>query len=194
MANFFGCGFARVAVKLSILKANGKVEYDHEQRWEKYSEIFQGVHKSRFEVDKNLYSKRSKALEHHFKRWKTTTKKTYIEHFSQTNWEKLTEHEKKQHSLANCKACDVHHFSYQSLFPLWGNKTKTVTHEGMYKQINSGILKESSAGNVKVTKKALKSATKEVYDKTNTTFEKTFGVSFPIAQTSVPELNVQVKS
>ena len=39
MANFFGCGFAWVAVKLSILKANGKVEYDHEQRWEKYSEI-----------------------------------------------------------------------------------------------------------------------------------------------------------
>ena len=193
MANFFGCGFARVAVKLSILKANGKVEYDHEQRWKKYSEIFQGVHKSRFEVDKNLYTKRSKALEHHFKRWKTTTKKIYIEHFSQTNWEKLTEHEKKQHSLANCKACDVHHFSYQSLFPLWGNKIKTVTHEGIYKQINSRILKESSAGNVKVTKKALKSATKEVYDKINTTFEKTFGVSFAIAQTSVPELNVQVK-
>ena len=113
----------------------------------------------------NLYTKRSKALEHHFKRWKTTIKKTYIEHFSQTNWEKLTEHEKKQHSLANCKACDVHHFSYQSLFPLWGNKTKTVTREGIYKQINSRILKESSAGNVKVTKKALKSATKEVYDK-----------------------------
>ena len=52
MANFLGCGFARVAVKLSILKANGKVEYDHEQRWKKYSEIFQGVQKSRFEVDK----------------------------------------------------------------------------------------------------------------------------------------------
>ena len=46
---------------------------------------------------------------------------------------------------------------------------------------------------MKVTKKALKSATKEVYDKINTTFEKTFGVSFAIAQTSVPELNVQVK-
>ena len=96
MANFFGCGFARVAVKLSILKANGKVEYDHEQSWKKYSKTFQGVHKSGFEVDKNLYTKRSKALELHFKRWKTTPKKSYIEHFSQTNWEKLTEHEKKQ--------------------------------------------------------------------------------------------------
>ena len=193
MANFFGCGFARVAVKLSILKANGKVEYDHEQRWKKYSNTFQGVHKSRFEVDKNLYTKRSKALELHFKRWKTTPKKSYIEHFSQTNWEKLSEHEKKQHSRANCKACAVHHFSYQSLFPLWGNKTSTVTHEGTSKQINSRILKQSAAGNVKITKKALKSVTKEVYDKINVTFEKTFGVSFAMAQTSVPELNVQVK-
>ena len=54
MANFLGCGFARVAVKLSILKANGKVEYDHEQRWKKYLDIFQRVHKSHFKVDKNL--------------------------------------------------------------------------------------------------------------------------------------------
>ena len=30
-------------------------------------------------------------------------------------------------------------------------------------------------------------------DKINTTFEKTFGMSFAIAQTSVPELNIQVK-
>ena len=54
-------------------------------------------------------------------------------------------------------------------------------------------VKSLSAGNVKVTIKALKSATKEVYDKLNTTFDKIFGVSFAIAQTSVPELNAQVK-
>ena len=32
-----------------------------------------------------------------------------------------------------------------------------------------------------------------MYDTINTPFEKTFGVSFAIAQTSVPELNVKVK-
>ena len=192
MANFLGCGFARVAVKLSILKANGKVEYDHEQRWKKYSEIFQGVHKSRFEVDKNVYTKRSKALEHHFKRWKTTTKKTYIEHFSQTNWEKLTEHEKKQHSLANCKACDVHHFSYQSLLPLCDNKTNTITHEGIYKQINSRNLKQSSAGNAQVKKKLSQVPQKRCMTKLIQLLQRNLE-SFAIAQTSVPELNVQVK-
>ena len=62
-----------------------------------------------------------------------------------------------------------------------------------YKKINSRFLKLSSAGNVKVTKKALKAATKEVYDRINVPFEKTFGVTFAVAQTSVTELNVQVK-
>ena len=47
---------------------------------------------------------------------------------------------------------------------------------------------------MKVTRKALKSTTKEVYDKINITFENTFGVSFAMAQTSVPELNIQVKT
>ena len=46
---------------------------------------------------------------------------------------------------------------------------------------------------MKVTKKALKSATKEVYDKINITFENTFEESFAMAQTTVPELNVQEK-
>ena len=193
MAAFFGCGFARVAAKLSYLKANGKVEYNQEQRWKKYLAIFQGEHKTRYEVDKYVYTKRSKGLVDHFKRWKTAKREQYIEHFSPTNWEKLTEHEKRQHCRSNCKACDVHHFSHQSLFPLWGNKTKSVTDEGVYKKINSRVLKLSSAGNVKVTKKALKAATKEVYDRINVPFAKTFGVTFAVAQTSVTELNVQVK-
>ena len=49
-------------------------------------------------------------------------------------------------------------------FPYGVTKTSTVTHEGISKQINSRILKQSSAGNVKITRKALKSVTKEVYD------------------------------
>ena len=116
----------------------------------------------------------------------------YKEHFSQTNWEKLTEHEKKQHSLANCKACDVHHFSYQSLFPLWGNKTNTITHEGIYKQINSRNLKQSSAGNAQVKKKLSKVPQKRCMTKLIQLLQRNLE-SFAIAQTSVPELNVQVK-
>ena len=155
MAVYFGCGFARVAAKLSYLKANGKVEYDQEQRWKRYSEIFQGEHTKRFEVDKHSFNKRSKSIVLHFKKWKTVERAKYTEHFSPNNWEKLTEHEKRQHSRAQCRACDVHHLSFQSLFPLWGNKSSSVTNQSIYKKVNSRILKESSAGNVKVTKKNL---------------------------------------
>ena len=193
MALTFGCGFARVAVKSSYLKPNGKVEYDQEQRWKRYSDIFQGEHKKRFEVDQYSFNKRSKSIVLHFKRWKTSEREKYIEHFSPKNWEKLTEHEKRQHCRSQCKACDVHHFSFQSLFPMWGCKTNSLTSDDIYKKINSRVLKASSAGNVKVTKKALKAATKEVYEKINAPFEKTFGVTFVVAQTSLPELNVQVK-
>ena len=76
---------------------------------------------------------------------------------------------------------------------MWGCKTNSVTSDDIYKKINSRVLKASSAGNVKVTKKALKAATKEVYEKINAPFEKTFGVTFVVAQISLPELNVQVK-
>ena len=192
MALYFSCGFARVAAKLSCLKANGKVEYDQEERLKRYSEIFQGEHKKRFEVDKYSFNKRCKSIVLHFNKWKTVERGKYVEHFSPNNWEKLTEHEKRQHSRLQCKACDVHHFSFQSLFPLWGNKCSSITNQSVYKKANSQVLKEST-GNVKVTKTALKAATKEIYENINTPFEKTFGVTFAFAQTSVPELNVQVK-
>lgn len=129
MAFYFGCGFARVAAKLSYLKANGKVEYNLEQRWKRYSEFFQGEHKKRFEVDQYSFNKRSKSIVLHFKKWKTAERGKYIEHFSQNNWEKLTEYEKRQHCHSQCKACDVHHFSFQALFPLWGNKSNSVTNQ-----------------------------------------------------------------
>lgn len=36
MAEYFGCGFAPVAVRQSFLKPNGKIEYDLELRWKRY--------------------------------------------------------------------------------------------------------------------------------------------------------------
>ena len=82
MAFYFGCAFARVAAKLSYLKANGKVEYNQEQRWKRYSEIFQGEHKKRFEVDQYSFNKRSNSIELHFKKWKRAERGKYIAHFS----------------------------------------------------------------------------------------------------------------
>ena len=83
---FFGCGFARVAVKHSF--TNPKVEYDQDIRLKKYLTVFEG-HLERYEVDKHSYDKRSKSLVHHFGKWKLKTNKDkYTEHFSPSNWEK----------------------------------------------------------------------------------------------------------
>ena len=55
MACFFGCGFARVAVKQSFTNPTGKVEYDQDIRLKKYLTVFEG-HLERYEVDKHSYA------------------------------------------------------------------------------------------------------------------------------------------
>lgn len=193
MASFFGCGFARVAVKHSFVKPTGKVEYDHDNRLRNYLAVFQG-HQERYEVDKHSFVKRSKSLVHHFGKWKLKTNKDeYTEHFSPNNWEKLTEYEKKQHTRTNCEACDVHHFPFQSLFPMWNQKENSITQQGFHKNIKSCILKPSCRGNMKVTKKAIKTATSQIYEKINAPFKNIFGVTFAKAQTTVSELGLEDK-
>ena len=194
MASFFGCGFARVAVKRSFIKSTGKVEYDHDNRLTNYLTVFQG-HQDRYEVDKHSYVKRSKSLVHHFGKWKRKTDKDkYTEHFSPNNWEKLTEYERKQHTRPNCEACDVYHFPFQSLFPMWNQKENSITKQGIRKNIESRILKPSCCGNMKVTKKAIKTATSQIYEKINTPFKNIFGVTFAKAQTTVSVLGLEDKN
>ena len=61
MAEYFGCGFARVAVRQSFLTLNGKIEYDQELRWKRYLSQFQGPHSDRFAAAQKKYChKRSK--------------------------------------------------------------------------------------------------------------------------------------
>ena len=193
MSSFFGCGFARVAVKRSFIKPTGKVEYDQDNRLKNYLAVFQG-HLERYEVDKHSYIKRSKSLVHNFgKRKLKTNKDKYIEHFSPSNWEKLSEYEKKQHTRTNCEACDVHHFPFQSLFPMWNYKENSITQQGIRKNIKSCVLKPSCRGNVKVTKKAIKTVTSQIYEKINAPFKKIFRVTFAKAQTNVPELSLKEK-
>ena len=177
----------RVAVKHNFTKPTGKVEYDQDIRLKKYPTVFEG-HLERYEVDKHSYDKRSKSLVHHFGKWKLKTNKDkYTEHFSPSNWQKLSDYEKKQHTRTNCEACYTHHFPFQSLFPMWNFKENSITQQGIQKIIKSRVLKPSCRGNVKVTKKALKTVTSQIYEKINGPFKKTFGVTFVKAQTNVPK-------
>ena len=82
-----------------------------------------------------------------------------------SNWEKLTDYEKKQHTRTNCEACYIHQFLFQSLFPTWNNQENSITQQGIHKTIKSRVLKPSCCGNVKVTKKAPKTVTYEFMKK-----------------------------
>lgn len=163
MAEYFECGFVRVAVKQSFLKPNGKIEYDLALPWKSYLSQFQGLHSDRFALaeEKNFH-KRSKVLSLHFKKWKTKDKSQHIEHFGQRNWENLPELEKKQHERMNCQGCAVHHYSFQSLFPSWG-KNNSLRLQQAINKTQSRVLKPSNSANVKPTLGAIKQAATKIY-------------------------------
>jgi len=136
-----------------LRKTNWQRWVDYENHLRNYLAVFQG-HQEQYEGDKHSFVKRSKSLLHHFGKWKLKPNKDkYTEHFSPNNLEKLTEYEKKQHTRSNCKTCDVHHFPFWSLFPLWDQKENSIPLQGFHKNIKSHILKPLCHGNMKVTKR-----------------------------------------
>ena len=193
MGEHFGCGFARMAVRQSFFKPNGKVEYDQELRWKNYLSQFEGPHYDKFVVEeKKHFEKRSKVLSLHFKKWKTKEKRQYIEHFSKQNWDSLPEIEKKQHQRVNCQGCAVHHYAFQSLFPSWG-RNNSLPLQDVINKTQDHVLKPSTAANVKPTLKAIKQAVNKIYNDINGPFKELFGMSFANAQTKMPELSLQEK-
>ena len=82
MAGVFGCGYARVAVKLSTCKESGKVEQDLDQRFINFTSVFAGKFESNFKIDREQYVKKHKDLINVFKKWKTKEKQVYTSHFS----------------------------------------------------------------------------------------------------------------
>ena len=193
MNDFFGCGFARVAVKLSMLKSDGKVEHNNEARWKRYVCHFESPHNERFAVEnRKFFHKRAKILSLNFKRWKTKDKSQYIDHFSHENWKNLAELEKKQHRRVDCQACAVHHYKFQTLFPSWGRKGSTGL-QAVVNRTKEHVLKPSNSENVKPTLKAITKAAHKIYNEINRPFKERFGMSFAKAQTKTPELGLQEK-
>ena len=119
MAGVISCGFVRVAVKQSLLKSNGAVERDSQQRYENFKKAFAGRFQNNFQLDYKCYLKKSKDLATVFNSWKhLEDKKEYNKHFSSTKWNSLPQIQKQQHTLKDCKACMTHHFAVHSTFPV----------------------------------------------------------------------------
>ena len=189
MSLIFSCGFSRVAVKESFHKpASMKNETDPVQRWRNYQETFGESSQPIFAVDKTTYMKKARVIYDLFRKMNSRSRTEYLKHFSLANWNGLPESQKLEHTMSDCRACQVHHFAVQTVFP---NTTKfkpqKLVQEALVENGNVGTRK------VKPTQKAIKTAAKHIYSKINGHFQKTFDISFAEAQTKVSELELQQK-
>ena len=189
MSVIFNCGFARVAVKESFRKGgSASIETDPGERWKNYLAMFEDDSKDIFAVERSTYVKKSKAIYSSFQKMNSKCRSQYQEAFSPANWKALTASQKKQHTLSNCGACQVHYFATHTLFPGGETcKTHKLVQEAL---IESGLKAQSK---MKPMQTAIKAAVKHIYSKVNGPFEKIFKVSFAEAQTKVKELRLQKK-
>ena len=128
MAGVFDCGFARVAVKQSFKKKNGKPEMDKAKRMASYLAFFDGKNEENFRVNQKVFHTKSRILVNNFNKWlqNPDEKRKYMEHFSSNAWSKLSVMQRKEHSISNCKACVLEHQSYQETFPLGQTGLKRI--------------------------------------------------------------------
>lgn len=189
MSFTFSCGFSRVAVKQSFHKPGSATkETDPVQRWKNYQEMLDVSAQSIVAVDKAVYVKRSRTIYDLFRKMNSRSRNEYIKYFSTANWKSLPVSQRQEHTMSNCRACEVHHFAMQSLFPS-NNKLKPqkLVQEAFVQTGNKGSSK------AKPTQKAIKSAVQHIYSKINGPFQKIFKVNFAEAQTKVSELGLQQK-
>ena len=192
MAGVFGCGYARVAVKLSTCKESGKVEQDLDQRFINFTSVFAGKFESNFKIDREQYVKKYKDLINVFKKWKTKEKHVYTSHFSPEKWKALPQIQKQQHSLQSCRACNVHHFAIQSKFPTKSNLLIAKNEALVLKDsTNKPVLQKQPA--VKPTQTAIREAARKCYQNINKSFQKVFDVSFSEALTKIKEIGLEKK-
>ena len=191
MAGFFDCGFARVAVKQSFKKQNGKSEIDKAKRLASYHAFFGGKNEDNFRVNQKVFNKRSPTLVNCFNKWlkNPVEKSNYMEHFSSKSWSKMSAVQKTNHSRSNCRACYLEHQSYQDTFPARANCLKkpsivrTAVDE-LNQQVN---LKPTGTVTAKV-------AVKYLYNMINEPFKENYNMNITKAMAKVPALNKKMRN
>ena len=191
MAGFFDCGFARVAVKQSFKKQNGKSEMDKAKQLASYHAFFGGKNEDNFRVNQKVFNKRSPTLVNCFNEWlkNPVEKSNYIEHFSSKSWSKMSAVQRTNHSRSNCRACYLEHQSYQDTFPARANCLKkpsivrTAVDE-LNQQVN---LQPTGTVTAKV-------AVKYLYNMINEPFKENYNMNITKAMAKVPALNKKMRN
>ena len=187
MAGMINCGFARCAVKNSFLKKDGAIEKDTGIRYSRFIATFAGKFEGNFQITKTLYGTKSRDLVNNFNKWKTSEEKqSYLKHFSAENWNKLPQIQKQQHTMRDCRACSVYHFSMQSSFPVKSVRLKSTNPSNVLKDTANKSLK-----NIKPTITSIKDAAKTCYEAVDNQFKQIYNIPFSDAIVKVKGLNLQ---
>ena len=173
MAGFFSCSFARVAAKNSVYDENGKVLRDKSTRFEKFLRTF-ADNKEAFAVSQKTFDKRLPVLLKNFDKWRGEDKRKFLEHFSSTSWASLSAAKRGLHTISNCKACQMNHLVYHSLFPLRSNRLKGVDPVAASAKEASNLRKKTK--DVKPSKATVCNTAKEIYLKINQPFKELYNV------------------
>ena len=161
------------------------------KRLEKYLQRF-GDRVESFRVTQVQFDKRIPALLRNFKVWikPADSKRKYLQHFSKSNWDKLSSVQKGAHQVHNCKACTVLDFSYQSTFPLRSLALKSTSPLQALKEKPKKAL---SAKRVEATKTAIKNAASSIYTEIHHGFKELYNVDFSNALAMLPDLQIETK-
>ena len=115
------CGYARTAIR--ELSLSSKSKHKGVVHRKEVEEEFQIVipYERRGSDDKNWskFDKHCDTIFKHFnKKWHPVSKRLEYTHtFSVANWKRLTEEQKAEHTLGECKACYLQHQQLQEHFP-----------------------------------------------------------------------------
>ena len=102
MSVTFDCGFTHAAIKNCISDSKGNA-LPYGERYEIYLNFF-GTYQERFSFAtlKLFIKAHKKFYEEHLKKFTSSRRGEYFQHFSQQNWSKLQVIEKQEHSRQNC--------------------------------------------------------------------------------------------
>ena len=211
MAGTFLCPRACGFVKVATIEIARKARSEARKRGDETASQFRArIHEEQFrlfeETFKDLgeqtlnykgFVKKLPALQEKFNKWsskKLDLKAKYMNVFSLLHWKQLPTARKREHTMSNCKSCNVRHSETLALFPVNSNIRGKALKNLVFaaSQVNNSL--RGAAGKVSSTQREIKSAARSIYNTIASSFHQTYNVPLAEALSKVSELNLQNKT
>lgn len=184
------CGFGRIvalevsreAVRQKERGESSVLYRSHclQEQYKLFKNQFASVEETFQIINYQQFIKKLPSLKDVINKWnfrKIDEKRRYLNEFSRTNWAKLSDARKKEHSFPNCKGCALRYAETQSLFPVKSTilKQKALQNPVVMANMLADKLRTKNGRVVKPSKKEKSNTAKAMYKKMATVYEKDFG-------------------